>query len=205
MNRTLVRMGVVLSIGLAAAGVCACGSSPTKAATEASSGCRYDHRRALPDHIRQPEARVVAWAKRILRRAARSDRRSGLVQVLAGSGYRIEDGGTWSTSDKPLHGGRPRVIGAAIDIALDRPHRVDAIVAAAGDGWPRKSRNYRYSRRYGYVEHRAHLTSPSLTGVEILVDVRRGKVAEVGPGPSGEVTLFEPVAGHCPLPPAPPE
>jgi hypothetical protein len=194
-------MGTNASVALALVVICACGD----ARTEASSGCRYDHRRPLPDDVRQPEAVILERAKRILRRTATTDRRSGLAQLLAGSGYRIEGVGTWQLNDKPGHGRQFRIVGAAIEVAIDRPHPVDAIVTVAGDGWPTGSRNYRYSRRYGYVEHRAHLASPSLTGLLIGVDLRRRRVIDVGPDPETYVTRYEPVAGHCPLHPPPPD
>jgi hypothetical protein len=190
-----------LCLALAASAVCACGD----AATEPPSGCRYDHRRPLPDDIPRPEAVIIARAERILRRSARTDRRSGLAQVLAASGFRIEQRGTWQVSDKPGHGRQLRFIGAVFDIAIDRPHPVDAIVTAAGDGWPPGSPNHRYSRRYGYVEYRVHLVSPSLTDLSILVDVRRRRVVEVGEGSSGSVTRYAPLPGQCPVRQPPPD
>lgn len=199
MNRPFVRTGINIGIALALTVVSACGN----ASTEASSSCRYDPRPPLPDDVRQPERVIIARAKRIFRHAATTDRRSGLVQVLAGSGYRIEEFGPWQISDKPGHGRQFRYIGAFVNIALNRPHPVDAVVSAVGDAWPVRSGNYRYSRRYGYVEYRAHLVSPSLTGLSILVDLRRGRVAEVDGGPDPDVTRNEPVPGHCPRPPRP--
>jgi hypothetical protein len=186
-------------VALAAGTVSACGND----ATEAS--CRYDHRRPLPDDVRQPEAVILERAKRILRRAARTDRRSGLAQVLAGSGYRIEQRGTWQVSAKPGHGRQFRFIGAVFDVAINRPHRVDAIVTAAGDGWPPGSPNHRYSRRYGYVEHRVHLASPSLTGLLIGVDLRRRRVVDVGLDAEANGTRYEPVPGQCPVHQPPPD
>jgi hypothetical protein len=172
-------------------------------AGEASRRCHYDARPPLPDDIRQPERVILTRARRILRESAKRDLRSGLPQVLEGSRYRIEDIGTWTLSDKRGPGGRDRIIGATIDIALERPHPVNAIVVAAGTGWPQRSPRFRYSRHFGYVVHRARLTARSLGGLSVLVDVRRGRIAEVGPGTDPSVTGFVPLPGHCPLRPPP--
>jgi hypothetical protein len=199
MSRSRSDAGAALGLALAVVTVSACGSDTTVAS------CRYDHRPPLPQDIRQPEAVILERAKRILRRTATTDRRSGLAQVLAGSGYRIEQIGTWGVNDKPGRGRPFTIIGAAIDVAIDRPHRVDAVVMAAGDAWPPRSDKNRYSRRYGYVEQRVHMVSPSLTGLSILVDVRRRQVAEVGQAPDTDVSRYDRLPGECPAHPLPPD
>jgi hypothetical protein len=120
---------VAVAAGLGA--VCGCGDDSPNA--DGSSACRYDTGPPLTHHLEQPERVILARARRILRHAATSDRRSGLVQVLAGSRYREEAIGTWEPSS---HAG---VIGATIEIALDRPRPVDAVVSSAGEAWPRSS------------------------------------------------------------------
>jgi hypothetical protein len=184
---------VAVAAGLGA--VCGCGDDSPNA--DGSSACRYDTGPPLTHHLEQPERVILARARRILRHAATSDRRSGLVQVLAGSRYREEAIGTWEPSS---HAG---VIGATIEIALDRPRPVDAVVSSAGEAWPRSSPNYRYSRRYGYVEWRSRLVSRSLTGLALSVDLRRGRVVDIDPAVSGSGTAT-PLPGHCPIPQPPP-
>jgi hypothetical protein len=189
-----------LALMLAATGLSACGGDSTVA-------CRYDPRPPLPDDIHQPQAKILARAERILRRAARTDRESGLVEVLGGSGYAIDEIGTWQVSDAPGRRRQFRIIGAVASMRILRPHAVDAVVLAAGRAWPRGSSNYRYSRRYGYVEHRNRLVASSLTGVDVSVDVRRGRVVEVGPSPAGAATVTEwsPLPGQCPISEPPPD
>ena len=194
------RYTACLAFGIAMLALSGCGAD----ATEAARVCRYDRRPPRPDDIRRPERVILGKAKAILRRAAEHDRRSGLPAVLGGSGYRVQEIGTWTLSDKPGYGRQDRIIGAIVDIALDRPHPVDAVVIAAGTGWPRRSQNFRYSRRFGYVVHHARLTARWLGGLSVLVDVRRGRVAEVGPGPDPSITGFVPLPGHCPLKQPPP-
>jgi hypothetical protein len=150
-----------------------------------------------------PES-VIHPATRILRHAARHDFRSGLPQVLGSSAYSIDEVGEWSLNDKPGYRRQFRIIGAAMVIRVARPHPVDVDVIVAGTGWPRGSKNYRFSRRYGYVPYRARLISKSLMDLSVLIDVRRGKVASVEVGPSGSVDHVVPLHGSCPEKPPPP-
>jgi hypothetical protein len=198
------RCATYLALPLSVFALSGCGGAAAREAGGEAHVCRYDRRPPLPDDIAQPERVILSRARVILRRAASRDRRSGLPQVLKGSPYRIEEIGTWTLSDKRAPGGRDRIIGAVVDIGLDRPHPVDGIVVAAGTGSPRGSANFRFSRHFGYVVHRAHLSARWLSSLSILIDVRRGLVAEVGPGTDSSVTGFVPLAGHCPIrqPPA---
>lgn len=176
-----------------------------QAAAPVSTNCRFARGRPLADDIHRPTSVILKRARKILRRAARGDGHSGVHEVLAGSRYRIEDAGPWQLNDKPGYRRQFRIIGAMFDLAVTPAHPVDAVVAATGLPWPRRSPNHRYSRRYGYVEYRAHFAARSLTDVSVLVDVRRRSVVEVGPGPDGHATQYHPVKGHCPLRPSSPD
>jgi hypothetical protein len=154
----------------------------------ARSTCSYPKGAPLPAlHLRRGVA--LRRTQQVVRRAARVDRTSGLPQLLGGSGYRVEDAGTW--------GG----IGGFLDLAVERPHRVRAFVPQAGSPWPRRSPNRRFSRRYGYIPYRTFVSARRLTALQVSVDLRRRRVVDVSGSPSGGFDREETLPGHCPLPP----
>jgi hypothetical protein len=193
-----------VGLALLAASLCSCGEGAAPAAA-GNPHCRYAHGRPLPTDIRRPRAVILRRARRILRRAARGDRRSGLPQLLRGSSYSVDEIAPYSVADTPGYRRSTSIAGASIDIRLARPRAADAVVPNAGDPWPRRSPNHRYSRRYGYVEYRSHLVARRLKDLSVAVDVRRRRVVDVTIGLDTVAADQRPVPGHCPLPPSKPD
>jgi hypothetical protein len=125
--------------------------------------------------------------------------------VLAGSPYTVTDGGIISNGEHGWHGRHYNVIGAMFDIRVEEPHGFDVTVPASAGTWPRRSPNHRYSRYLGYVPYKARMAaSKGVTGLLVDVDMRIRRITSISEGFSA-VDVWEPLPGHCPLPPEPPD
>jgi hypothetical protein len=166
------------------------------------SYCRVDPGPPLPGDVPGSTDQIIARAERVLRRDARNPQ-SPLAQVLAGSPYTVTSGGFTSNGEHGWHGRGEKVIGAIFDVRVDDPRPFDAIVPAARWEWPPGSTT-RYSRRAGYVPYRAHMASQKgITSLFVGVDMRTRRVTEISGGVGGD-DVWEPIPGHCPLPPESP-
>jgi hypothetical protein len=166
------------------------------------SYCRIDPRPRLPGDVPGSTDQIIARAERVLRRDAH-DPRSPFAQVLAGSPYTVTESGITSNGQHGWHGRADKVIGAVFDVRVDDPRPFDAIVPSARWEWPPGSIT-RYSHHAGYVPYRVHMaTQKGLTSLFVGVDMRTRRVTELSGDVDGD-DVWEPVPGHCPLPPEPP-
>ncbi len=172
---------------------------PSGGRGRAAAECSFDARSPLPPDIPHSISWIEKQSRAIVRRDARNPR-SPLAKVLAGSGYSIERTGYISNGEPSRYHRTFRAIGGMVDLRLAQAHPVDAVVPAWSGPWPRRSKNYRYSRRYGYVPYRAHFVSRSpVTDLTIDVDVRVRRVIGIAGGVESGEDLYDPLPGHCPL------
>jgi hypothetical protein len=191
----VVAVAVAAGVALAATG----GSSE-----RVVSYCRADPRPPLPPDIRRPERSIIAIGQAVLRSDARNPS-SAFARVLAGSWYAVDQSGVISSGQRGWHGRQDRIFGATFDVRVLRPHGFDTTVPVWGREWPRGSPNYRYSRHFGYVPYRARMASrKGLSSLSVDVDVRTRRVIDISSGLDAP-DIWEPIAGHCPLRPFPPE
>jgi hypothetical protein len=183
------------------------GSAVMVAAALAAGGgeCKYDHRPPLPHDIPHSIEWIEAKSRAVVRRDARNPS-TPLGKVLAGSGFEFDETGYISNGEHSRYHRTFRVIGGMVEIRLDEPHPVDAVVPAWEGPWPRRSKNHKYSRRYDYVPYRAHFVS-SRPVVDLMVDVdmRVRRVMGIAGGVNSGEDAYDPLPGHCPLRPQPHE
>jgi hypothetical protein len=190
-----MRVGAVVAVVVGALVVVSGGDGA------AGSHCTVDHRPPLSRDI----AHSIAWIKKqsraVVRRDARN-RQSPLGKVLGGSSYSIHETGYISNGGPSRYHRTFRVIGGLVDLRIQQPHPVDAVVPAWSSPWPRRSKNYKYSRHYGYVPYRAHfVSSRPVVDLMIDVDMRVRRVIGIEGGVESGEDLYEPLPGHCPLRP----
>ena len=76
------------------------------------------------------------------------------------------------------------------------------IVPAWAGRWPRRSKNHKYSRHYGYVPYRVHFASAQpVVDLMLDVDMRVRRVIGIEPGLNSDADAYNPLPGHCPLRP----
>jgi hypothetical protein len=182
--------------GVATLAAAVCGG--TAEASTPRAHCRVDPRPPLPAYADMSIAEARARSVRVVRRQARRPR-SPLGRVLGDAAYRVEELG-YISGDDPH-----RPVGGIVNIRFKERHPVDAIVPSWSRPWSRQSFNYRYSRRFGYTPYRVHFVARGVRDLWVDVDMRVRRIIEIAPGLDSGAERYEPLPGHCPIPPERPE
>jgi hypothetical protein len=98
------------------------------------------------------------------------------ARLLGGLQYELREIGVWHTSKTK------RTIGASLVIVLAEPATIEGV-------WPERDYDEAERRTVPYAEKSARFTAANVTELMVSVDLRRGKVVSIAPGPNATVTV----------------
>jgi hypothetical protein len=182
----LVAVVIVLAPVRGAAGGPSAGSLPPAAVPAADEPAD----RAAPDSGAAPE--LAASQKLRADQALSTDQ--ALSRALGGVPYTVVKAGPWTTD-----GAAPRVLGAAYVVAPQKP------VALQGAALPTAlyDRTQQTDPPYQAVTNK--VTASAVSQFLVLVDLEKGQVVSIVPGPGAQGVESTPPAGFKPTVPAPAE
>ncbi|MGH3033224.1 MAG: hypothetical protein ACRDON_01540 [Gaiellaceae bacterium] len=127
---------------------------------------RETERSSIPALTEEEQARAVSLLA--------SDPRA--ARLLGGLRYEIREIGVWHTSKTK------RTIGASLVIVLAEPTRIEGV-------WPDKAYDEAERKSVPYAEKSTRFTAANVTELMVSVDLGRGKVVSIAPGPNAIVTV----------------
>jgi hypothetical protein len=98
------------------------------------------------------------------------------ARLLRGLQYEVRELGAWHTVRTK------RTIGASLVIALAEPATIAGV-------WPEKDYDQAESTSVPYAQKSTRFTAANVTELMVSVDLRRGKVVSIAPGPNATVTV----------------